>query len=204
MKIFGLGFHKTGTTTLETALIALGYNAIGKQDHLLQDIKSSNWQPVDEIVMRYDGFRDMPWPLYFEMLDEHYPKSKFILTVRDSVKWLESCKNHYKNKGVPIFSEIYGIDNHFPVGNEDVWLERYLLHNKNVREYFKGRPNDFLEVNWEQGDNWEKLCEFLEVPIPNREFPHANKGKYTLFEKVIRKIHYVVDKEGFQKKNRDL
>ncbi len=146
----------------------------------------------------------MPWPMFYEKLDAHYPNSKFILTVRSSEKWLNSCKNHYKDKGTPLFAEIYGQGNHYPLGNEDVWLERYLLHNKSVREYFKSRPNDFLELNWENGDGWEKLCQFLGKPVPNRPFPHANKGKYNLFQKALRRLHYLVDREGFKKKNRDL
>lgn len=28
------------------------------------------------------------------------------------------------------------------------------------------------------GDGWEKLCNFLDRPIPNRPFPHKNIGCY--------------------------
>lgn len=93
---------------------------------------------------------------------------------------------------------------YFPVGNEYHLLGTYLLHNKEVRDYFKDRPDDFLEVNWENGDGWELLCDFLGKEIPDRPFPHANKGKYTLWQKMTRRLHYLVDKEGFKKKNRDM
>lgn len=204
MKIFGLGFHKTGSTTLETALITLGYTAIGKQDHLFAATQNNNWEEVENVISQHDGFRDMPWPLIYKEIDKRYPGSKFILTVRDDDQWLQSCLNHYKDNGHKLFAEIYGEGNHFPAGKEDIWLKRYKDHNNSVREYFKNKPDQFLEVNWEKGDDWKKLCTFLNKPIPNREFPHANKGKYTFFEKLTRRIHYLVDKEGFKKKNRDL
>jgi hypothetical protein len=124
--------------------------------------------------------------------------------VRNSLNWLNSCKNHYKEKGQPLFQKIYGDGNHYPVGNEDIWLRTYILHTERVKEYFNDRPDDLLIVDWEDGDGWDELCEFLGSEIPDREFPHANKGKYTFLEKAIRKVHYLVDREGFRKKNRDL
>jgi len=204
MKIFGLGFHKTGSTTLETALIELGYDAVGKKDHLFDAISKDDWETIDKEVAKHDAFRDMPWPLFYKELYEKYPNSKFILTVRDSRKWIESCKNHYKEKGEILFENIYGKGNHFPIGNEDKWLQTYLNHNEAIRNFFSDKKGQFLEVNWEKGDDWKKLCSFLDKPIPTRDFPHANKGKYTLLEKMIRRIHYLVDKEGFKRKNRDL
>lgn len=203
-KVFGIGFHKTGSTTLETALIELGFDAVGKRDHLFAAIDNDEWEIIDQEVNSHDAFRDMPWPLFYQALDQRYPDSKFILTVRDSRTWLNSCLNHYKKAGDPVFSNIYGEGNHFPVGNEDVWLEKYILHNKAVRNYFLGRSKDFLEVDWEKGSGWKELCNFLHQPVPNRAFPHANQGKYTILEKVKRRIHYIVDKDGFIQKNRDL
>jgi hypothetical protein len=29
----------------------------------------------------------------------------------------------------------------------------------------------------DDGDGWEKLCKFLNKPIPDMEFPHENKSK---------------------------
>ncbi len=203
-KIFGLGYHKTGSTTLETALITLGYDCKGKHDHLFEAISNDNWAVVDEAISKHDAFRDMPWPLFYQELDQRYPGSKFILTVRDSEKWIASCGNHYKNIGDPLFARIYGDGFHFPVGNEKRWIHTYEAHNEEVRSNFKKRPEDFLEVNWEAGDGWNKLCQFLDKPVPGRPFPHANKGEYSFVGKVVRKLWWLVDRQGFKKRNRDL
>ena len=48
-------------------------------------------------------------------------------------------------------------------------------HNKEVREYFKDRPNDLLVMNICAGDGWEKLCPFLDKNIPAGPFPYMHK-----------------------------
>lgn len=203
-KIFGLGFHKTGSTTLESALISLGIDCVGKHDHLFEAIKEQDWTAIDKAVSMHDAFRDMPWPLFYEELFQRYPNGKFILTVRDSQEWIKSCKNHYKDNGDILFAKIYGENRHFPVGNEKHWISTYEKHNQSVRDFFNDKSKSFLEVDWEKGDDWDALCKFLNKPVPNRPFPHANKGKYTLLGKVMRKIEWLVDRKGFRKRNRDL
>ena len=65
-----------------------------------------------------------------------------------------------------------------------------------VREYFRNRPDDLLEVCWENNDGWDKLCTFLEVDKPTIAFPHANakpKGPFSpLMKKLNRKKVYVL------------
>ena len=178
MKVFGVGFHKTGTTTLKWALKELGYSVGGIQQgkHLLKDIKQSNWAPVFEVADQYDALQDNPWPLLYKELDEQYPGSKFILTQRDEDQWIKSLVNHCGDKHADMREWIYGYGN--PKGHEDVYRERYRRHYEEVREYFKDREDDFLIVSWSDGDGWEKLCQFLNEPIPETEFPHINKGGY--------------------------
>jgi len=35
-----------------------------------------------------------------------------------------------------------------------------------------------LVINIFDGDGWDKICSFLNEPIPNVPFPHQNKGIY--------------------------
>lgn len=71
---------------------------------------------------------------------------------------------------------IYGIGH--AEGNEELYLEKYNTYKKEVMSYFSNRQDDLLIVDWGKGDGWEKICEFLDEPIPNEPFPHANKGDY--------------------------
>ena len=57
------------------------------------------------------------------------------------------------------------------------FINAYENRNAEIIEYFEERPNDLLIVNWENGDGWKELCDFLDVPIPNKRFPHINKNK---------------------------
>ena len=42
-------------------------------------------------------------------------------------------------------------------------------------------------MDFEKKDSWEKLCTFLNQPIPKKPFPHSNKGKhsYTLKDQIV-------------------
>ena len=52
----------------------------------------------------------------------------------------------------------------------------YLRHHSEVRHYFRDRAHDLLEVDFAQGDGWEKICAFLNLPVPTEPFPHLNKA----------------------------
>jgi hypothetical protein len=178
VKIFGIGFHKTGTTTLDTVFHLLGYNACPVRTDLAESLVKGDLEPTFTVVRQYDAFQDNPFPILYKELDEAFPGSKFIMTYRDDEKWLKSIVNSF-GKGKTLMRKwIYGDKHGAPLSNEEVYLTRYQKHNNEVRAYFKSRPEDFLEVSWEDGDGWEKICTFLGVPVPEVPFPHANKGDY--------------------------
>jgi len=76
-----------------------------------------------------------------------------------------------------------GIYHGAPEGNEAVYLERYERHNREVLEYFRDRPDDFLMMDFAAGDGWDKLCPFLGEKKPRQPFPHANKATRREWEK---------------------
>jgi hypothetical protein len=178
-KIFGIGFHKTGTTTLDTAFQLLGYNACPVRTDLAKSLVKDDFEPTFEVVRQFDAFQDNPWPIIFKELDAAFPGSKFIMTYRADEKWLKSIVNSFGTKATLMRRWIYGQKHGAPQGNEAVYLARYQRHMADVRAYFKDRPNDLLEICWENGEGWEKLCPFLGVPVPEAPFPHANKGDYS-------------------------
>jgi len=129
------------------------------------------------MARRYSAFRDNPWPLLFRELDERFPGSRFVLTVRDPQRWLASMTRHFDDRETPMREWIYGRGHGSPRGSEDVYLERFERHSREVREHFSGRAGDLLEMDVEAGDGWESLCPFLGHPVPGSPFPH--KGKAT-------------------------
>ena len=183
-KVFGIGFHKTGTSTLGQALQHLGYKVAGPQTSHAKFLLDGDPQPLFDMVKDYDAFQDNPWPILYKELDELQPGSKFILTYRTEEKWIKSVVNHFGKIHTDMRLWIYGIGH--PLGNEAVYLERYQRHYKEVVEYFKDRPDDLLEICWENGDSWKELCEFLGEDVPNIPLPHAKKGEYS----PIKKLYY--------------
>lgn len=184
-KIIGIGFHKTGTSTLRAAFEILGYTVQGPRTDLADELFKENWSRVFNEAKPYDVLEDNPWAVIYKELDRAFPGSKFIMTVRDEEKWIKSVVNHFGGNNSRMREYIYGENNGNPEGKKDLYLKRYKRHQAEVKEYFKNRPNDLLIVSWEDGDGWEKICRFLQTPIPKKRFPHVNKGQYNLLQKVI-------------------
>jgi len=172
-KIFGIGFHKTGTTSLAAALAQLGYRVTGEFGVRNPRIAEEALDIAATIVPRFDAFQDNPWPILYRELDRRYPGSRFILTLRPVDEWLASSVNHFGERTTPMREWIYGVGS--PLGNEALYRERYQRHNREVREYFRDRPGDLLELRITEGEGWDRLCPFLDKPLPATAFPHANK-----------------------------
>ncbi len=181
-KVFGIGWAKTGTTTLGEVAAILGYRHKSQDMALVDDAMKGDFTRIKRFVSDYESFEDWPWLIIYKQLDMICESSKFILTVRDTDAWIKSYRNMLKNEGVAseytnrIRSFLYGLD--FPNVTDEELIRRYEYHIREVKEYFKHRPNDLLVVDWTKGDGWSKVCEFLGKEVPMQEFPHKNKGSY--------------------------
>lgn len=175
-KVFCIGFHKTGTTTLEVALKKLGYRVTGSFGTKDPDIASKVHEMAYAMVERFDAFEDNPWPILYKELDARFPGSKFILTRRPAEAWIRSQVKDFATTETPMRRWIYGEDAGCPEGNERIYIERYERHNREVLEYFRDRPDDMLVMDIPADAGWEKLCAFLGHDVPDKPFPHANKA----------------------------
>jgi len=172
-KVFGIGFHKTGTSSLAAALQYMGYRVTGPNAVHNPEIAKQVYSIAFELVEQFDAFQDNPWPLLYRELDHQYPGSRFILTVRPTAAWIRSVVSHFGQQSTPMRQWIYGLGS--PEGNEAVYVSRYEKHNLEVLNYFSARPNDLLVLKITEGEGWEKLCPFLDSPVINQPFPHENK-----------------------------
>lgn len=167
--VFCLGFSKTGTTSLHKALYILGYRSIHWPRAHLEPRKG--W--IEYIRnSQYDAFSDAPIYLndFYKKIDKEFPGSKFILTLREPKDLVKSWNNYFKNAP-------WSIDD-----KEDVeyLISEYNRHKKEVIEYFNGRSSQLLVLDVIGGEGWEKLCKFLNKPIPNMPFPHKRIAKYKI------------------------
>ncbi|NOQ14491.1 MAG: hypothetical protein GQ583_08470 [Methyloprofundus sp.] len=177
MKVFGIGLSKTGTSSLANALTILGYNVkdcLGVEKYTKGDITSMD----ESALLNYNALTDTPIPSFYQELDDKYPGSRFILTIRDMEGWLKSCKKQFNQKSADkqseahneLFFDLYGTT----VFDEEKFKLSYIDFTNGVKAYFKNRPNDLLILNVSNGEGWEKLCPFLNKPTPESLFPKSN------------------------------
>jgi hypothetical protein len=158
-------------------MIELGYSVLGCRLDMVHPLRLGDMDEVLDLAGQFDALQDIPWAALYRELDERYPGSRFILTERDDASWLKSARRHFRDTHVPLHEWLYGEGR--LIGNEKLYVERYRQHNREVRDYFRDRPEDLLIMNLAAGDGWEALCQFLSQPAPSREFPHANKAPYS-------------------------
>jgi hypothetical protein len=202
IKIFGVGANKTGTTSLTKAMQELGYK-VGVEKVAKQYLKSWAKRDFVEIIKfckTANFFQDEPFslPYTFIALDQAFPNSKFILTVRDTPEqWYNSVvsymsKKYGKNGNIPTKEDLQK-DHYIKKGflwettnlirevdendiyNKESVIARYNFHNESVKEYFRHRPKDLLLLNVAEKGAYKKLCDFLGKNAKHNDFPHLNK-----------------------------
>jgi hypothetical protein len=188
-KIFCVGFYKTGTTTLFAALRVLGYRTVngdkpgsypGADDGetLIRQIDAGDYRlPTFEL---FDAFTDNPYFHIWRQIYELYPDAKYVLSVRDENRWIESCVRFYRNRRVRPM-RVWMLGSHANPALDEVsrqaWVDAYSAHNAAVRAHFASRGHQFLELDPTREAGWERLCTFLGVPVPTEPWPHANVTK---------------------------
>jgi Sulfotransferase domain len=186
-KIFGIGFYKTGTTTLYDALRTLGYHTVngdkpgsypGADDGatLIRQIDAGDFRlPTFEM---FDAFTDNPYFRIWREIYALYPDARYILTVRDEDAWIASCAKFFNHRRIrPMRVWMFGP--HANPGRDaasrQAWLDAYRAHNAAVRAHFASRPQQFLEFEPTRESSWGLLCDFLGAPVPDDQpWPHAN------------------------------
>lgn len=189
-KIFGIGFYKTGTTTLYDALRTLGYHTVngdkpgsypGADDgaKLIRQIDAGDFRlPTFEM---FDAFTDNPYFRIWREIHALYPEARYILTVRDEDAWIASCVKFFRHRRIrPMRVWMFGAHANpaRDAASRQAWLDAYRAHNTAVRAHFASRPQQFLEFDPTRETSWGRLCDFLGAPVPDDQpWPHANPTK---------------------------
>lgn len=175
-KLIGVGFQKTGTTSLLYALEQLGFhmsNAMTLKTGPKIWNKKNILEVVEKIKDNFDGFIKHPYPSIFKELDKMFPNSKFILTLRNPRNWIKSSLRQFADIYGPLRPFTYGVSDGFPYGHEQEYVDVFNKHNRDVMHYFKDRPDDLLVMNIAEKGKWKLLCDFLGIQkIPDEKFHH--------------------------------
>lgn len=192
LNVIGAGVGRTGTYSLKLAINQIGLGLCHHMEEVLHNMAvhvplwsaaaagEPDWPNI------YDGYRsavDWPTACFFRELVKEYPTAKFVLTQRDPEKWADSFDaTIYKllagkdeaPQEMRAWLQMAGdiiANTGFPLGlDRDELAQAFKAHNEAVKETI---PVSQLLV-FEVKDGWGPLCDFLEVPVPDGDFPRTN------------------------------
>ena len=148
----------------------------------------------DKLLGHVSAVTDFPSIAFAEELIAAYPEAKVILWQRDEDSWFHSFRKAsiepYKGWIGPVFSWLdpddFGRGWHLTTQSlylgkfrardavelQDNARRVYREHFNSIREQVKFQPGRVLEYQLAQG--WDPICKFLELDMPEGQFPHAN------------------------------
>ncbi len=207
MKVIGAGLPRTGTLSQKVALEMLGFGPCYHMVNVLSDLdEAQGWQDAldgkpnwEQIFEGCQSSVDWPGSFFYKQLAEHYPDAKVLLSTREANSWVKSMRDtiwgiFYGDMLIRDLSEARErIDPKWRVYQDmmrGMWEQSGLItagpqttaedmvagmerYNQEVQDAI---PSDRLLV-WSVSDGWDALCEFLEVPVPEADFPHLNDSK---------------------------
>lgn len=178
-RVFCIGLNKTGTSSFHSAMEILGLKSLhwgGPPVRRAVETALAEGRPLlSGLDPAIDAFSDIgPVSRHFDLLDEQYPSSRFVLTVRPVDEWIDSRRRHVERNVVRRQAGKY--DGAFLVVDEEGWRREWHRHVDRVRRYFDGRC-DFVEVDLTTGGGWGALCPLLDLPEPTAPFPWANRDR---------------------------
>jgi hypothetical protein len=188
-KVFGLGFNKTGTSSLGEALGQLGYLVAPRNQPFIALYRDQKIGRLLKQTELFEAYRDWPWPhLYPKLLDKYDEAARFVLTRRSSAAvWLESLKQHALRVNPDRNQRRLMLGYDYPHGLEEEHTRLYEAPLVAVRRHFKaaGKSHLLAEFCWDDGDGWQGLCDFLNEPVPDTPFPQENEGNSVKIDAAI-------------------
>uniref|UniRef100_H2ZCA3 Sulfotransferase family protein n=1 Tax=Ciona savignyi TaxID=51511 RepID=H2ZCA3_CIOSA len=188
MKVIVAGYSKTGTKSMTSALRELGFTVYDFPEHFSEH--KQQWKEILQSGNNPDIFREMykdvdavvdaPAFAYWKEIHEVFPDAKIILTSCEESPWFEKWQRQFENAASnPVYRLLtllsptaYQFNIHDYSLNKMMAIRIFRAHNADV---VQNAPADkLLQFNVKQG--WDPLCKFLEVPAPEKPFPHKNAG----------------------------
>lgn len=199
VRVFGVGFKKTGTTSFSTACSEMGLDEMSgprkadllKLERGLVSGDRAKAEAFFALVDRHECFQDSPFTnaAVVPRLAERYPDARFVLTRRNSTEWVGSARRWIAHKQPenanygPQFWEKLGWPRGPPPSDADA-EDIIVGHDRAVREYFSSRraSHRLLEIEFAKEHDpdqfWGRLCPFVGLrtrcPCPPVPLSNAN------------------------------
>ena len=190
LEVVGSGLGRTGTKSLQTALAMLGFGPCHHMIEVFAHPESmalwieagagrTDWDAI------FDGYRaavDFPTAAYWRELADHYPNARILHTLRDPDEWFDSTQATIFAPGSlavsdgplrPFFdsfaSRIFG-------GSRERLHDRAFMTDyfRRHTEAVKAAISPQRLLIYQAGEGWDRLCAFLDVPVPREPYPSEN------------------------------
>lgn len=191
MKFVCIGQPKTGTKTMAKIFGLLKFKVNSNplclhidDDFILLD-NNIKYYTNDSIskchnnIAILEAFHDYPYSFNYEYINDKFPDSKFILTIRDSETWFRSIFNYQSLPGAvnkKLLKKLYGYDIFLLENKADI-ISKYYEFNTNIIKYFDDKPSKLHIVDLTKDNVKLELSNFFNLNI-NFEIPHENKQIY--------------------------
>ena len=151
----------------------------------------------DKLLGHVSAVTDFPAIAFAEELIVAYPEAKLILWEREEDAWYQSfvraSVEPYRGWSRPVFAWLDPDDfgRSWRMITQSLYLGKFRARNASelqenarrvyrehfvlIRELIKFQPGKSLEYKLDQG--WEPICTFLELEVPEEQFPHANDSR---------------------------
>lgn len=165
---------------------------------MAEHYRDREFGPIIRYCCTVEAFQDVPfsWPFTYVVLDQAFPESKFVLSVRDPDDWYRSYIRHQKQvvgtdkiptaeelKNHPYVWEGWLYDIKVWTGRpEEKFYDEYFLknrftrYNKNVKNYFQFKEN-LLTINVANNESYHRLCAFLGEDPVYEKMPWENRTR---------------------------
>ncbi len=197
LEIIGAGFGRTATSSLKAALEHLGFGPCHHmyevRDHpeLLPAWRAAaRGEPVDwdEVFRGYRSQTDWPGARYWRELARHFPEAKVILSVRDPDAWFDSVQAtitpFFAARGTHASAHLNALAE---MGYQTIAVQVFddrlserghatRVFRRHIAEVQAEIAADRL-LTIDPRDDWQPLCDFLGVEVPDMPFPRINSSK---------------------------
>lgn len=200
LKVIGLGYPRTGTMSLKHALEMLGFGPCYHMIEVLHQPSDAEfwldaWQRYqaegidaridwDFIFQGFQSTTDCPASGFWKQLISEFPDARFILTEREPDSWYSSFqstvyeamthpeKSSSEHLTVQDMARTLILDGLLQgrFEDKDFAIQQLRDYSKQVRASL---PADRLLV-MKISEGWQPLCDFLQCPVPDAEFPRSN------------------------------
>ncbi|GLX79708.1 hypothetical protein tinsulaeT_30480 [Thalassotalea insulae] len=176
-KVFIIGLPRTGTTSVCSKLLTLGYR-------VAHTAYTQNAFDQAQVIADTPIFCDYP------LLDKYYPNSKFIYLTRAMESWLPSIKQLLQRMYINIvrsdggfnpiikrsYQQVFTPFNQQNINSDEFLAACYQRHIAEVSDYFSVTPKKLFTLDVSQPETFEQLHQFLQLPQPITKFDRLNVG----------------------------